>query len=185
MAQGDSRGPAFSDDLDGTGGHLTADELRLWTSFLDAGRIVETEIERQLVDEHDMSHREYEVLVRLDGAGGSMRMRVLARQIEASSPLVTQTVQRLEARGWVERRPIAEDRRGVEASLLADGRAALASASRPHAELIRQLLLDPIAPDVAEVARALGTVADHLRAHRGGEVCPEPSCPLNSPTHST
>jgi len=76
-------------ELQGTGRHLAPDELRLWTSFLDAARIIETELADQLVDDHGMTHREYEVLVRVDGAGGAMRMATLSRQIEASRALTS------------------------------------------------------------------------------------------------
>ena len=166
-------------DYAGTGAHLSPAELRAWTSFLDAGRIIETELAAQLVDEFGMTHREYEVLVRLDGIGGRERMSVLARQIEASAPLVTQTVTRLEERGWVTRETSEADRRGVEASLTSAGRLALARAAQPHAALVRELLLEPLGEDLAIVAGALGRVADHLRAHRAGTACDDPACPLS------
>ncbi|MEM7094745.1 MAG: MarR family transcriptional regulator [Actinomycetota bacterium] len=153
-------------ELAGTGRHLSTTELRLWTSFLDAGRIIETELSRQLVEEFDMTHREYEVLVRVDGAGGEMRLIELARQIEASRALVSQTVDRLVERGWIERGPAPDDGRGVVARLLADGTDALASAAGPHAELVRELLLDPVGGDIEVTAEALGRVADQLRALR-------------------
>ena len=167
------------DDLAGTGRHMTTSELRLWTSFLDAGRIIDTELERHLITDHAMSHRDYEVLVRLDGADGRMRMSALARQIEASAPLVTQTVDRLVNRGWVRRDVSVEDRRGVDAVLEPDGRQALQDASGPHADLVRKLLLDRHGGDLDAIAEALGNVADHLRGHRRGGGCDDASCPLN------
>jgi len=166
-------------DLAGTGKHLSTTELRLWTSFLDASRIIESELDHQLRNECEMTHREYEVLVRVDGAGGHMRLRSLAQQIEASPQLVTQTVDRLVNRGWIRRQPSAEDKRGVEASLTALGRKNLASASLPHAELLRQLLLRMLDTEQLDsVATSLGGVADHLRTHRRGGVCGDANCPL-------
>lgn len=38
-------------DYEGTPKHLSATELRLWTSFLDASRILEAELERRLIDD--------------------------------------------------------------------------------------------------------------------------------------
>lgn len=164
----------------GTSSHLTSTELRLWTSFLDTSRILETEVEAQLVSEFGMTHREYEVLVRVDGHGGQLRMSELARQIEASPALITQTVGRLAERGWLERKPSPDDRRGVEAALTPLGRSALAAAAKPHAELVRQLLLAPMCADALDaVASSLGNVADHLRAHRAGEPCDDAGCPLD------
>jgi DNA-binding MarR family transcriptional regulator len=163
----------------GTGRHLTAVELRAWTSFLDAGRMIDEVMAKHLVEEHSMTHRDYEVLVRLDGAGGSMRMSVLARQIVASAPLVTQTVERLEKRGWVERSAVVGDARGVEAVLLAAGRSALSAAAEPHASIVRKLLVNRISPEsLPQFAEAMGDVADHLRAHRRGEICDDDECPV-------
>ncbi len=163
----------------GTGSHLTSTELRLWTSFLDTSRILEAELEKQLICDFVMTHREYEILVRIDGHGGQMRMSVLARQIEASPALITQTVGRLVERTWLDRKPSPDDRRGVEAALTTAGYAALAAAAKPHAELIRQLLLAPMdAQDLEVIAESLGNVADHLRSHRAGKACDNPACPL-------
>lgn len=165
-------------ELAGTGRHLSTVELRAWTSFLDASRIIDTELENHLTTEHDMSHREYEVLVRLDGHGGRMRLSVLARQIEASAPLITQTIDRLERRSWVSREQAIDDKRGVDAVLAPQGRDALAAAAGAHAELIRTLLLERLGPNLDPVAATLGTVADHLRSHRLGQDCND-DCPLN------
>lgn len=162
----------------GTGAHLDAEELRAWTSLLDAARILDTELEHDLVEHHHMSHREYEILVRLDGWGGSLRMSELAHQVEASAPLISQTVARLEERGWVERRRDPDDLRGVRAVLCEPGRRALAEAAVPHAAIIRSLLIDRLGDDLEGVAAALGAVADHLRAHRRGEGCGDRACPL-------
>lgn len=166
-------------ELAGTGKYLSRDELRLWTSFLDASRMLDAALAADLSTSHDMSHREYEILVRLDGAGGSLRMSDLARQIVASAPLITQTVHRLEQRGWVERRPSSVDSRGVEAMLTPAGTSALAAASGPHAALVKILLTDIVDEGRLPVAaEAIGEVADHLRAHRRGEPCERDGCRL-------
>ena len=166
--------------IHGTGRHLDPLELQLWTGLVDAGRILDTELERQLVTEHDMTHREYEVLVRVDGSGGRKRMRALSREIEASGPLVSQTVARLERRGWIERVPAADDGRGVDAVLLPAGVDALAAAAAPHARLIRSLLHDQLPEGTLDAAAAaLHAVATHLRHHRSGEDCDHPDCPLS------
>lgn len=167
-------------DFVGTGKHLSPIELRLWTSFLDTSRILESELEAQLLQEFGMTHREYEVLVRIDGNQGHMRMSVLARQIESSPALVSQTVNRLVERGWLTRRPSVDDRRGVEAVLTPAGQSELAAAAGPHAQLVRRLLISPLEPDLLdEMATSLGAAADHLRAHRAGQGCDDADCPVN------
>jgi DNA-binding MarR family transcriptional regulator len=163
-------------NLVGTGAHLSSQQLLVWTSLLDALRIVESELESNLHEHHDMSHREYEVLVRVDGSGGRCRMSALARQIETSAPLITQTVRKLEDRRWIHREAAAGDRRGVDAVLTSDGKAVLAAASKPHAEIIRRVLLEPMGDDLDIIADTIGPIAEHLRMHRRGEHCDNPDC---------
>lgn len=168
-------------ELAGTGRHLSSENLKLWTSFLDASRMIDHALASDLVANHSMTHREYEILVRLDGHGGHMRMSDLARQIVASAPLITQTVERLETRGWVLRQRSTSDSRGIDAGLTADGTAALKAASKPHADIVQRLLLDIVGDSRrAAVADALGDVADHLRSHRAGSPCNSADCPLNT-----
>lgn len=160
-------------ELVGTGRHLTSDELRTWTRFLDAGRLLEEILARHLSREHDMTHSDYEVLVRLDGAGGSMRMAVLAEQVVSSAQKLTHTANRLERRGWIARRPVADDGRGLTALLLPPGQEALANASGEHAELIRIFLLEALSTEEqTTVADTMDRLATHMRVHRRGDRCP-------------
>lgn len=159
-------------DLAGTGRHLTPGELRTWTRFLDAGRLLEEILARHLSHEHSMTHTDYEVLVRLDGSDGHMRMTTLARQVVSSSQKLTKTADRLERRGWIERVPVAEDARGLDAVLLPAGRKALADAAGEHVELIKQFLLDPLTPaEQRTIADAMDRLSIHMRTHRDGERC--------------
>ncbi len=163
--------------LDGTGRYLSKDELRVWTRFLDAGRLLEEILARHVARDHGMSHSDYEVLVRLDGAGGEMRMATLAAQVVSSAQKLTHTANRLEKRGWIERVAVEGDGRGLMATILPPGREALAAASGPHAELIRQFLLDELDPEEQRViAEAMDRVSAHMRVHRRKEPCPR-CCP--------
>ena len=108
-----------------------------------------------------------------------MRMSILARQIEASAALVSQTVAKLEKRSWVERISSKADARGIEAVLTAEGRGVLAEAAKSHAALLERLLLEPLSCSLGVVAESLTIVADHLRAHRNGIDCADERCPLN------
>ncbi len=141
--------------------------------------MLEERLSAQLNVDHGMSHREYEVLVRLDGGGGRLRMSQLAGQMVASQPLISQTINRLEKREWVRREPSTSDKRGITAVITAAGGDALATASKPHADLIRSLMLGMMdEADLVPFTRAVGAVADHLRIHRLGRQCDVPSCPL-------
>ncbi len=159
----DDAGDLYS-DIVGTGAHLTTAELRAWTRFLDASRLVEDVLANHVSRDHDMNHGEYEVLVRLDGAKGRMRMAQLASQIVATPSRLTYTVDRLEERGWVSRRALASDGRVVVAELTPDGRAALAEAAVVHAELIRHHLLSHFtAAEQESLAAAMDQVIASIR----------------------
>lgn len=159
-------------DLVGTGRYLSAVELRAWTRFLDAGRLLEEILAQHVAHDHGMSHSDYEVLVRLDGAGGEMRMTTLARQVVSSAQKLTHTANRLEKRGWIARVSVEGDGRGLMATLLPDGREALAGAAGEHAALIKQFLLDLMTPAEQElVGDVMDRVSDHMRVHRRDEPC--------------
>ena len=154
-------------DLVGTGAHLTTAELRAWTRFLDASRLIEDVLAAHVSRDHDMNHGEYEVLVRLDGAKGRMRMAQLASQVVSTPSRLTYTVDRLEARGWVLRRALASDGRVVVAELTPEGRAALAEAAVVHAELIRRHVLSHLdAVETDRLAAAMGRVIASVRNER-------------------
>ena len=160
------------EDLVGTGRHLTKSELRTWTTFLDAGRLLEEILARHVSHDHDMTHSDYEVLVRLDGAGGQMRMAVLAEQCVSSAQKLTHTANRLERRGWIAREPVDSDGRGLVAVLLPPGRDALAAAAGEHADLIKQFLLEQLtSTEQATWAELMSRLATHMRVHRRGETC--------------
>lgn len=160
------------EDLVGTGRYLSPSDLRTWTRFLDAGRLLEEVLAQHLSRHHQMTHSDYEVLVRLDGNGGRMRMAVLAQQVVSSAQKLTHTANRLQSRGWIARQPVVEDGRGLEAVLLKPGRDALAAAAGEHADLIRQFLLDQLDDHEKQIiADATDRLSAHMRVHRRGEPC--------------
>lgn len=151
-------------ELAGTGRHLTEVELTFWTRFHDVSRLLEVELARHLKDEHGMSLADYEILVRVDGAGGRMRMGELAQQVVVSSSRLSHTVDRLADRGWIERVAVPSDGRGSEAVLRTAGRDALAACSARHAQLIRDHLLSHLdEPRLRDLGGILGDVVAGLR----------------------
>ena len=159
-------------DLVGTGRHLTKQELYTWTRFLDAGRLLEEILASHVAAEHQMTHSDYEVLVHLDGAGGSMRMTMLASRVVSSAQKLTHTANRLEQRRWIERVRSEGDGRGLTATLMPAGRSALAGAAVGHAAIIKRFLLDEMAPeDQIRTGEIMGRLATHMRVHRDGGPC--------------
>lgn len=160
------------EDLLGTGRYLSKADLRMWTRFLDAGRLLEEILAQHVAREHGITHSDYEVLVRLDGAAGEMRMSTLAKEVVSSAQKLTHTANRLEHRGWITRTPVDDDGRGLMAVLTDDGREALAAAAEEHAALIKRFLLDAVTPaERKTITGVMDRAAIHMRVHRRKEPC--------------
>jgi DNA-binding MarR family transcriptional regulator len=142
---------------------LDADEQRAWRSYVRAVRLVDEALRRGL-EEHGMTHPEYEILVRLSEVPGrALRMSELAASVVNSRSRLTHTVGRLERAGWAVRRPVAADGRGVLCQLTEKGFAALEQAAHTHVEDVRSNLLDPMTrEEFLALGASLGKVADHI-----------------------
>lgn len=112
------------------------------------------ELDAQLVAEHGLPLRSYEVLLFLDDApGGRLRMAELAASVLLSRSGLTRLVDRLERRGLVRRESCSSDLRGLDAAITDDGRAVLAEARRTHLAGVRERFLEHFCD---EELRALG-----------------------------
>ncbi|MFI5079814.1 MAG: MarR family winged helix-turn-helix transcriptional regulator, partial [Streptosporangiales bacterium] len=100
-------------------------EMAAWLAFLEVSHRLDRVIEQQLRRDAGLSHAQYEILSRLESAGGQLRMSELADVIIVSRSGLTYQVTQLERAGLVRREKDATDERGVLAMLTADGRAAL------------------------------------------------------------
>jgi DNA-binding MarR family transcriptional regulator len=142
---------------------LDDEEQRAWRSYRRAVRLVDDALRRGL-EEHGMSHPEYEILVRLSEVPGrSLRMSELASSVVNSRSRLTHTVGRLERAGWAVRRPVAGDRRGVQCQLTERGYQALEEAAHTHVEGVRCTLLDAMSrEEFLALGTSLAKVADRL-----------------------
>jgi len=153
--------------LRGTGAHLSSSELFAFTRFFESARLIEEAIAKHLSEHHGMNISDYEVLVRLDGAGDKMRLAELADLCVSSKSKLTHTLVRLEDRGWIHREKAVGDGRGVVAHLLPDGARALSEAAPMHAEIIKNRLIDCWQPDDIEaIGRAMAVSVARLRELR-------------------
>ena len=145
---------------------LDAEEQRAWRSYLRAVRLLDEELRRGL-EEHGLSHPEYEILVRLsESEGHVMRMSELAASVVSSRSRLTHTVARLEREGLVVRRACTRDGRGVECVLTERGLATLEAAAHTHVEQVRTHLLDAMTREqFLALGAALGQVSDRLDPH--------------------
>lgn len=136
---------------------LDEDQQRTWRSFLLGTTLLLDRLDEDLRREHGLSAVEYEILVRLSEADGTLRMAQLAAALAHSRSRVTHTVKRMESAGLVLREESPEDGRGVDCRLTDAGRDMLRTAAPDHVETVRRSLVDLVAPDDL---RALGRVMD-------------------------
>ena len=124
---------------------------RGWRTLAALHGLIETELERSLQREHDLSVVEFTVLDALSRQDGwHMRMRQLARAAALSSSATTRLVTRLEDRGLLTRILCDEDRRGIYTELTAAGERALTAARPTHDRVLEESLAE--ARDLPELA---------------------------------
>ena len=132
---------------------LTDDEQRVWRNHLTMTARLQAAMGRQLQADCGLSLADYDVLVALDERPGC-RISELGERLGWEQSRLSHQLSRMRARGLVERRGAADDRRAATVDLTDDGRAALTSAAPGHAELVRALVFE-------------GTSAAQLRALDG------------------
>lgn len=132
---------------------LSSDIIRIMKGFSDIeqsawGGLLETYwrlnqlIEADLQTNHNISHVEFEVLLRLEFAPNHrMRIQDLASQSILTRSGMSRAIERLEKAGFVKRAGACEDRRGFYAVLTEEGKSRFEGASKKHVELVRQKFL--------------------------------------------
>jgi DNA-binding MarR family transcriptional regulator len=147
-------------------------ELAAWRGMLFAYRNLTAAIDARLEREHDLSLSSYEVLLVLSKEEQhAMRMGNLADLLLLSRSGLTRLVDRMVARGLLERHTCADDRRGTYARLTDAGIAMFRKAQPTNLAAIRELFLSRLDPaDLEDLARAWE------RLDEGGEEPAEPGC---------
>ena len=125
-----------------------------WRMFLTAHSTVIRKLEAELEDRESMALSDFDVLVQLHLAGGTLRMRDLADSVLLSRSGMTRRVDRLEAAGFVERAACETDRRGSMAHLTDAGRDRLHRALPVHIQGIEDHFLAPLGSDDLAAIRA-------------------------------
>jgi DNA-binding MarR family transcriptional regulator len=118
---------------------LSDTEMRAWQALLHAYHQVVGTLDDELRVEHGLSLPAYDVLLRLARSSeGALRMTDLAEKVLLSPSGLTRLVDRLVARGLVQRRTNADDARVTLACLTAPGRRLLREAARTHLGGVRR-----------------------------------------------
>jgi DNA-binding MarR family transcriptional regulator len=128
-----------------------------WRTFLTAHATVIRRLDAELEERESLALSDFDVLVQLHFAGGTLRMRDLAESVLLSRSGMTRRVDRLEAAGYVTRAACETDRRGSMASLTDAGRERLERALPVHVQGIADHFLCHLAAD--ELAALRTTLA--------------------------
>ncbi|MGI8793417.1 MAG: MarR family winged helix-turn-helix transcriptional regulator [Acidimicrobiales bacterium] len=145
---------------------LDARRLDVWRTFLQSHSALIELLSREINDHSGMQLRWYDVLLHLNEAGGSMRMRDLADSILLSKSGLTRLIDRMEEADYVSRQPCPADRRGTQAVLTEAGKAALVAAAPTHLLGIEEHFARLLPDDALEaVERFLARLAEHHHHH--------------------
>ena len=139
-------------------------EQRAWRGTIAGSILLVDQLDRDLRTAHDLTLADYEILVHLSEADEDrLRMSELADAALVSRSRLTHRINRLGARGLVEREACPTDKRGTYAVLTAAGRTLLETAAPTHVDSVRRHLVDHLEPDELDVlGQVLGRVAEKL-----------------------
>ncbi len=140
--------------------HLDERELGAWRGMLATHSRVIAALDDELEREHGLALGSYEVLLHLaEAPEHSLRMGALADRLLLSRSGLTRLVDRLAARGLVERHSCDSDRRGTYARLTDEGLRLFEEARPTHLRGVREHFLGRLADeDLDRLAQAWGRV---------------------------
>lgn len=134
--------------------------MAMWVAYLSATHLLERRIEDQLKADSDLTHAQYEILVKLSmSPDRQMRMTKLARRLIFSKSGLTYQIGQLERRGLVTRATCPSDERGVLAVLTEEGLRCLKRTAPRHLAVVRAFLIDRLSPEEVEIMRQIMTKA--------------------------
>jgi DNA-binding MarR family transcriptional regulator len=144
---------------------LDADEERAWRGWLAMTERLRSQIAHDLLVDSGLSDADYMVLVHLSEADEHrVRLTDLAARLTWSKSRLSHQLDRMQARGLVQRAECPSDARGTFAVLAPSGLAEIEQAAPKHVESVRRHLFDLLEP---EQTRQLATIAERVVGHLG------------------
>lgn len=133
---------------------LSADEQTAWIRFAAVVELLPRTLDAQLLRDEGLTHFDYFALAMLsESPERTLRMTTLAGLTSATLPRLSRVINRLEADGFVERRPCPQDGRATNVVLTDRGMAKVVHAAPGHVEHVRETVLDALSPQqVAELS---------------------------------
>ena len=136
---------------------LTPDELEAWMALAAMLFKLPGVLDYQLQRDSALTHFEYVVMAGLsESPDHTRRMSDLAGFANGSLSRLSHVVKRLEKRGYVVRRPDAEDGRITVAELTDAGYEQLVAAAPGHVAAVREYVIDALTPEQLGQLKAIG-----------------------------
>ncbi|MET9504104.1 MarR family winged helix-turn-helix transcriptional regulator [Streptomyces sp. NPDC006259] len=153
---------------------LTAEEQRIWRSYLHATTLLEDHMDRQLQRDAGLPHVYYGLLVKLaESPHRRLRMTELAMDAKITRSRLSHAVARLEKNGWVRREDCPSDKRGQFAVLTDEGLDVLKGAAPGHVAAVRNALFDRLTPEQQKsLGEIMQIVAEGLQPNEVGADLP-------------
>ena len=158
--------PSEEGETDAT---LAGDALEAWRSYLQSHATILRMLDAELVSEHAITTRDYEVLLYLAQAPDrKLPMSALAESTMLTRSGITRLVDGLVAGGFIERTACLSDARVSYAQLTDQGMDKLRSAGCTHVGSIRRLFLEHFS---AEETSRLASLLGRLPGAQPGGAC--------------
>ena len=149
-----------------TEGRLDGAALDAWRSYLQSHASIVRMLDAELVAEHGMTTRDYEVLLYVAQAPERrLAMSALAERTMLTRSGITRLIDGLVDAGLIERVACASDARVSYAQLTDDGYEKLRRAGCAHVRSINRLFLEHFSPE--EVEQLAGLLSRLPGAHPG------------------
>jgi len=151
------------------GSRLDGEALEAWRSYLQSHATILRLLDAELISEHGITTRDYEVLLYLAQAPDRrLPMSRLAESTMLTRSGITRLVDGLVADGFIERVSCQSDARVSYAALTDEGLAKLRSCGRTHISGIERLFLEHFSPKETE---QLATLLARLPGAQRGGAC--------------
>lgn len=136
---------------------LSPEERQAWLALISVMFKVPGTVERQLVEDDDLSLAEYLVLAMLSEAPDrSRRMSDLAAATSTGQSRLSRIVSRLERSDLIRRTVSQHDKRVVVAQLTETGRQKVEKAAPAHVAHVRHVIFDRLTPEQVRQLRDIG-----------------------------
>jgi DNA-binding MarR family transcriptional regulator len=149
---------------------LTGEEQQAWFALAGMVSWLPDALDAQLQRDAGISHFEYSVMAMLSmSPERTMRMSEVGALANGALPRLSRTVDRLERRGWVSRRPDPQDGRSTRAVLTDAGWEKVVATAPGHVAEVRRVVFDPL---TRTQVRQLHEIATRIRRVVHPDGCP-------------